>query len=214
MNRRSLTISAALLTVVIVVFAFFAFFGGGGSGSRPEIPTGPGQASEARGIIAEIEERRSEEASQAPAAREPQLIGRAAPEEAPAARGAVAVTPEPQPAAPSGANAELDETFEQALALQADGKLDDAQMLYFFAARQGHAQSAYRYAEMNDPLHHSAGGSLLPEPDPNAAFRYYQIALQGGSEDAAERLEALHQWTIDAAAAGNIDAEMLLVQWE
>jgi hypothetical protein len=214
MNRRSLTISAALLAVVVVVFGFFVIFGGDDSGSR-SVPTGPGQAGEARGIIAEIEERRSEEAAQPAPTRQPELIGRAAEEQPTSVRaGAVAVTPAPAPAAPTGADAALDDAFEQAVAMQADGKLDDAQMLFFFAARQGHARSAYQYAEMNDPLHHTPGGSLLPEPDPNAAFRYYQVALESGYEAAAERLDALHQWTIDAAAAGDLDAEMLLLQWE
>jgi len=214
MNRRQLTISAALLAVVIVVFGYFVWFGGSGPGSRPAPPTGPGQAGEARGIIAEIEERRSEESERPVAARQPDLIGRSDTEQEPAGAGAVAVTPAPPPAAPTGAGTELDDAFERAMELQADGQLDDAQLLYFFGARQGHGPSAFHYAEMNDPLHHSAGSSLLPEPDPGVAFRYYRIAENAGYPDAGERLEALHQWTIDAAAAGDIDAEMLLVQWE
>ena len=221
MNQRSLQISAALLAVVVVVFGYFVFFGGDG-GSRPEIPTGPGQASEARNIIADMQERQAETApQQAAAAREPQLIGRATETQASGGTsnsnnsGAVAViTTQPAPAAPTGAGAQLDEAFEQAREMQVGGQLDDAMVLYFFGARQGHAQSAFRYAEMNDPLHLTAAISPLPEPAPSTAFRFYKVALDAGFEDAAERLDALHQWAVDAAAAGDFDAEMLLEQWE
>lgn len=215
MNRRSLTISAALLAVVVVVFGIFVFLNRDGSSSRPALPTGPGQAGEARGIIAEIEERSEAATSRPPAAREPELI-RDAEETAaePERRAAAVVTSEPQAAVAEEANDALDEAYERAVELQQAGQLDDAQVLFFFGARQGHARSAFAYAEMNDPNHHSADTSLLAEPDANAAFRYYTMALDGGLADASARLDELHTWVADAAAAGDSEAERLLLQWE
>jgi hypothetical protein len=213
MNRQSLTISAALLAVVVVVVGVVMFVGE--DDARPPLPTGPGQASEARSIIQEIQERSGGDAAPAPAVRQPQLLEQpttAASE--PAARGAVAETPAPVAAAPAGADAALDEAFEQAMELQADGKLDDAQVLLFFGARRGHARSAFAYAEMNDPLHHSAETSLLAEPDAFQAYRWYSAAVDGGVEAADDRLESLRVWAVDAAAAGDGEAERLLLQWE
>jgi TPR repeat protein len=98
--------------------------------------------------------------------------------------------------------------------LQTEGKLDDAQVLLFFGARRGHAQSAFAYAELNDPLHHSPETSLLAEPDAFQAYRWYTTALDAGMEAAAERLAALREWTENEAAAGNSEADRLLLQWE
>jgi len=215
MNRQSLIISAVLLGVLVVAGGVYVYLVRGDGGDIPAIPTGPGQAGEARGIIAEIEERRAERAEQPAARPEPRLIERPEqPTERPLESGAAAVTPEPAREAATGATAELDEAFDRALEYREAGQLADAQVLFFFGARQGHARSAFAYAEMNDPNHHSAETSLLPEPDANAALRFYTVALEGGFEDAAERIDALHRWAVDAAAAGDTDAEMLLLQWE
>ncbi|HMB73483.1 MAG TPA: deoxyribonuclease, partial [Gammaproteobacteria bacterium] len=89
-----------------------------------------------------------------------------------------------------------------------------AQVLLFFGARRGHPASAYAYAEMNDPNHHSPASSLLDEPDAFQAFRWYSAALDGGYADASERLDALREWAQTAAAAGDSEAERLLLQWE
>jgi hypothetical protein len=216
MNRQSMTIAAALLATVVVLLAAYLYINRDGAGDLPDIPRGAGQAGEARGIIAEIEERRSsEETPAAGPARQPVLLEQADEEAGqPAADGAVARTPEPVPAASTGAAAELDEAYERAVELRGSGQLDDAQVLFFFGARRGHGPSAFAYAEMNDPLHHSPETSLLPEPDANAAYRWYSEALASGVQDAAGRLDALHEWVMDAAADGNFKAEQLLLQWE
>jgi hypothetical protein len=214
MNRQTLTIGAVVLAAVIVVFGIAVYLQRSVSDSSAPI-TGPGRAAEARGIIAEIEERRESGAAEPAARPEPALIER--PDEAaeqPADRGAIAVTPELAREAPVGADAELDAAFERARELQAAGQLDDAQVLFFFGARQGHARSAYAYAEMNDPNHHSPETSLLAEPDAFQAFRWYSAALDGGIDAAAERLDALHEWAEAAAAVGDSEAERLLLQWE
>jgi len=210
MDRQTVKIAAVLLVGVIIVFGIAVYFERGGSDD--EIAAGPGRASEARALIADIRERSNDEAPARPAAN---LIER--PEEAAGQStggGAVAVAPQPAAEVPAGAGAQLDAAYERALELQAAGQLDDAQVLLFFGARQGHARSAFAYAEMNDPNHHSAEKSLLPEPDAFQAFRWYSAARDGGIEAAAARLDALHDWAQQAAAAGDAEAERLLLQWE
>jgi hypothetical protein len=209
MDRQTVKIAAVLLVGVIVVFGIAVYFERGGSDDEPV--AGPGRASEARALIADIRERSSDAAPARPAAN---LIDRPAEAAAGQGGGAVAVTPPPAAEVPTGAGAELDAAYERALELQAAGRLDDAQVLLFFGARQGHARSAFAYAEMNDPNHHSAEKSLLPEPDAFQAFRWYSAARDGGIESAAARLDALHEWAQQAAAAGDAEAEQLLLQWE
>lgn len=213
MNRQTLTIGAVLLTAVIIVLGIAVYLERGGSNDSASLITGPGRAAEARGIIAEIEERRQsavDEPARQPAAalidRSDEVTGQ------PVGGGAIAVTPAPVAEAPVGANAELDAAFERARELQTAGKLDDAQVLFFFGARQGHARSAFAYAEMNDPNHHSPETSLLPEPNAFQAFRWYTVARDGGMDAAAARLEELHEWAV--AAAADPEAERLLLQWE
>lgn len=104
--------------------------------------------------------------------------------------------------------------FARAEQFQKDGRLADAQLLYFFAARGGNAASAFALATMNDPNHHSATSSLLPEPDAFQAFKWYTAARDAGMAAADQRLAALHDWAENAAADGNVDAERLLLQWE
>ena len=108
---------------------------------------------------------------------------------------------------------DYDAAYSSAQRFQRDGQLADAQLLYFFAARAGHAPSAFALATMNDPLHHSETSSLLPEPDAFQAYRWYTEAQDQGMEDARERLDALQAWARAAAAEGDQEAERLLLQW-
>jgi hypothetical protein len=212
MNRQTVTIGAVLFAAVIVVFGALVYFEGDREAEAP-LPTGPGRATEARRVIADIEQRRADDAdAPQPVARtiEPVDAGNAT-----AARGsATAPPPDPAAGAPTVAGDQLDAAYERAEALQAAGQLDDAQVLYFFGARRGHARSAFKYAEINDPNHHSPETSLLAEPDAFQAFRWYTAAGEAGMTAAAARLDALHEWAIEAAAAGDSEAERLLLQWE
>ena len=97
---------------------------------------------------------------------------------------------------------------------QADGRLADAQLLYFFAARGGHAPAAFELATLYDPNHHPGDDSLLQDPDPFQAYKWYQQAQEAGHENAAQRLEELRAWTEQASEAGNVEARRLLLQWE
>ncbi len=114
-----------------------------------------------------------------------------------------------------GGSVDYDAAFSRAQEFQQAGQLADAQLLYFFAARAEHGPSAFALATMNDPAHHSPQSSLLPEPDPFQAYRWYTVARDHGMTQAAtERLDALREWARSEAAAGNAEAERLLLQWE
>jgi len=104
--------------------------------------------------------------------------------------------------------------LEQARSLRAEGKLADAQLLYFFAARGGYTPAAFELAELYDPLHFDAATSLMDKPDPFQAFKWYSQALKDGNTEAQPRLDALHEWAQQAAEAGDLDAEQLLLQWQ
>lgn len=97
---------------------------------------------------------------------------------------------------------------------RADGRLADAQLLYFFAARGGHATAAFDLATFSDPNHHAAEASLMAEPDPFQAYRWYTAARDSGHEGASARLEELRAWAEAAGRAGDSEAERLLLQWE
>jgi TPR repeat protein len=105
------------------------------------------------------------------------------------------------------------DAYQRAREYQEAGRLADAQLLYFYAARGGHPAAEFELAEMNDPNHHESATSLLEEPDPYQAYKWYSAALEHGSGEARERLDALRDWATQAAAQGNPEAERLLLQW-
>lgn len=105
-------------------------------------------------------------------------------------------------------------TLDQARSLRAEGKLADAQLLYFFAARGGYTPAAFELGELYDPLHFDVTTSLMEKPDAFQAFKWYQQAAQAGNAEAATRLNELHDWARQAAEEGDLDAEQLLLQWQ
>lgn len=109
---------------------------------------------------------------------------------------------------------DYDAAFERARAFRNDGRLADAQLMYFFAARREHAPSAFELAGMYDPNHHDPATSLFPDPDPFQAYRWYSVALEKDFGGARQRLDALRDWAETAAATGDAEAERLLLQWE
>lgn len=109
---------------------------------------------------------------------------------------------------------DYDAALSRALEFQADGRLADAQLLIFFAARGGHAPAAFTLATYYDPNHHAETTSLMEEADPFQAYRWYRVARDAGQPDAEQRLANLRRWTEDAAASGSTEAERLLLQWE
>ena len=114
----------------------------------------------------------------------------------------------------SSPNKDYDAAYEQAASFLADGDVADAQLLYFFAAREGHGPSALTLAKLYDPVGFDPNNSLMDDPDAFQAYKWYSRALEAGESSAAERLSELKAWTEAAAADGDLDAEQLLLQWE
>lgn len=135
------------------------------------------------------------------------------PAESPAERGdAAREIIEELESAPAGVN--YSEAYSRAQGFRAEGRYADAQLLYFFAARGGHAPAAFDLATFYDPVHFSPGRSLLDEPDPFQAYRWYRAARDAGHATAAERLAELRTWAEQAAEDGDAAARRLLLQWE
>lgn len=103
---------------------------------------------------------------------------------------------------------------ERAEAYRMEGRMADAQLLYFFAARGGNAAAAFDLATFYDPNHHSQTQGLMDEPDPFQAYRWYRAAGDAGHDGVNERLADLRAWAEQAAEGGDAEAERLLLQWE
>lgn len=108
---------------------------------------------------------------------------------------------------------DLDAVAATAAEYQADGRLADAHLLYFFAAREGHAPSAMILGSMYDPVHYREVQTLMDEPDPVQAQKWYEIAAHGGEQEAEARLDALKAWAEERAQAGDESARRLLLGW-
>lgn len=107
-----------------------------------------------------------------------------------------------------------DEIFGHAEQLQSEKQLDDAYLLYRFAARQGHAQAALVLASQADPAFFTPESSILPMPDLEQAYKWYREAAAAGSEEAETRLQSLREQVEQSAADGNESAKRLMLQWQ
>ena len=106
------------------------------------------------------------------------------------------------------------EALERAREFQVQDRAADAQLLYFFAARGGHAPAAFEMATFYDPNLYSSDTSIVDEPDPFQAYKWYREARDAGVEAAEDRLTDLRQWAEQSSADGNSEARRLLLQWE
>jgi len=108
----------------------------------------------------------------------------------------------------------LEVLFSRAEEFQQAGHLTDAHILLFFIARQGYPAAARELAAMYDPLTFSPQTSMMDEPFPSQAYKWYKKAAEAGDGEAAERLRALRQWVETAAERGDAEAQRLLLQWQ
>jgi TPR repeat protein len=106
------------------------------------------------------------------------------------------------------------EAYARAQEFRAAGRLADAQLLYFFAARGGHGPAAFDLARMYDPNHYSSDTSLMEEPDAFQAYKWYTEAQRADYEAAGQGLAELRAWAEEAGRTGDPEAEQLLLQWE
>ena len=112
-----------------------------------------------------------------------------------------------------GTQPDADVVFTEAERMQGAGNLEDAYLLYRFAARHGQEQAAMMLGTRADPAFHIAVISYLPEPDPGQAYKWYSVAAAAGNDEAAQRLQDLHKRVQQDAEAGDEQARRLLLQW-
>jgi hypothetical protein len=104
--------------------------------------------------------------------------------------------------------------YDQAGELQAQGQVTDAYLLYFYAARQGHGPSAFKLAEINDPAFFQSENTLLTNPDPGQAHKWYSVAAASQVAGAEQRLRVLRRSIEADASAGDVTAQRLLLNWK
>ena len=109
---------------------------------------------------------------------------------------------------------QLDEIFAAADQARTDGELDDAYLLYFFAAREGHAASALELGRQADPAGEQTGERLFAEPDLTQAHKWYTIAAANGDPVAQQHLDDLRQRVEKMAAGGDPHAQRIALQWQ
>lgn len=97
---------------------------------------------------------------------------------------------------------------------QRQGRVTDAYLLWFFAARQGDGEAAFALGDLHDPNHFEPGNSLLSAADANQAYKWYQVAAGQSIPRANERLQALRNSLEAQAKAGDMAARRLLLNWQ
>lgn len=108
---------------------------------------------------------------------------------------------------------DLEKAYAAAQEHQAAGRLDDAYLLYFFAAREGHGDAAMALGKQVDPAHFAETG-LFDRPDEIQAHKWYTLAKQAGVEQAQASLSSLHQRVESAASGGDDRARRIMLQWK
>jgi TPR repeat protein len=104
--------------------------------------------------------------------------------------------------------------FTRAEQLQVEGQVADAYLLYRLAARQGDAQAALVLGTQADPAFYKSETSVLPGPDLRQAYKWYRAAAAAGSDEAETRLQQLREQAEQSAAAGDVSAQRLMLQWQ
>ncbi|MES9992846.1 MAG: hypothetical protein ABW098_12885 [Candidatus Thiodiazotropha sp.] len=107
----------------------------------------------------------------------------------------------------------LEQISNQATRYQNEGRLTDAYLLLFYAAREGDGMAAFSLASMHDPNHFTEGNPLLEIPDSYQAHKWYSAAAEKGVTEAQERLRLLKKSTEAQAKNGDLAAQRLLLNW-
>jgi len=113
-----------------------------------------------------------------------------------------------------GEEPDADVVFAEAERRQGEGNLEDAYLLYRYAARHGQVQAALTLGTQADPAFHAGANGFLPEADAGQAYKWYSVAAAADSEAAVQRLQNLHKRVQQDAQAGDEQARRLLLQWQ
>ena len=106
-----------------------------------------------------------------------------------------------------------EEILERAAKFTQEGRLADAYLLLFYAAREGDGRAAFALASMHDPNHFVQGNTLLEKPDSYQAHKWYRAAAKQQVSGAQKRLKALRAIIEKQAESGDPSARRLLLNW-
>jgi TPR repeat protein len=106
------------------------------------------------------------------------------------------------------------ELIEKSQQFTQQGRLTDAYLLLFYAARGGDGQAAFALASLYDPQHFQEGNTLLEKPDVYQAHKWYTEAAKHQIAGAQERLSALRIEIERQADSGDPSAQRLLLNWQ
>lgn len=111
-------------------------------------------------------------------------------------------------------NIDLASLHQEAIKQHQEGAKEDAYMLYFFAAREGHAESALALAEQADPRFYDAATSVFENADATQAYKWYAKAIDNGSSNAQNAMTELRKSIQQQAERGDQAAQRLILQWQ
>ena len=109
---------------------------------------------------------------------------------------------------------DLEGVYAAAVKAQAEGETADAYLLYFFAAREGHAAAAMALGTQADPASRDPDNSVFEAADLNQAHKWYQMAVKNGDAQGQERLNDLRSRVEQLAAGGDPQAQRISLLWQ
>lgn len=108
----------------------------------------------------------------------------------------------------------LDEMYKRAQSMNRQNRNSDAYLLYFYAARLGHGDAAFKLGQFNDPATFQDKLNIVESPNPMQAFKWYRKAANAGHPDANRALNRLRTDIEKQASAGDRMAQRRLLQWD
>lgn len=111
---------------------------------------------------------------------------------------------------------DLDIIFDHAELLSKQNKPVDTYLLNFYAAKRGHGNAAFRLAQMADPATFAQGSKMMMFNEANItqANKWYSQAALAGHPQAERFLMHMRARVINKAAAGDEDAQRLVMQFQ
>jgi TPR repeat protein len=113
-----------------------------------------------------------------------------------------------------GDTRDLDSLFAAAEEARVAGEKADAYLLYFFAARKGHAASALSLGAQADPATRDPANSVFESADLTQAHKWYEMAAQSGDAEARARLADLRARVEQLADSGDVEAQRIALLWQ
>ncbi len=113
----------------------------------------------------------------------------------------------------AGQSVDLGAVYDKAESLTAESNLKGAYLLYFYAAKSGYSDAAFKLAQFADPETFESNRSLLDSPNSVQAHKWYQQAVLAGHPNAGESLDRLRSQVEQLAASGDERAYQLTLQW-